>query len=240
MKKMIVGLFLGMFVIALSPLHASTYFGGFEDTVGGDYDYNDVVFSLSGTGLTLNSSGTWYPESAVTLGTSGTPFWNHASGDGPNYNVGYCIYGGGTCNGGTALDAGADFLASSTMGSVNDVTFTPVSSTATVILGITADSDEIGWYLASSPGTINWISGTDSFTPGGTFGLVGCNDWTGSRCADNPFYSQTVDGNNGDTISHFAFFGPAPTATPEPGTLAMVGLGLLGLVGLGRRKALQS
>jgi hypothetical protein len=137
------------------------------------------------------------------------------------------------------LDAGADFLASRTMGSVNDVTFTPVSSTATVILGITADSDEIGWYLASSPGTINWISGTDSFTPGGTFGLVGCNDYSAAGgCGDNPFYSQTVDGNNGDTISHFAFFGPVPT--PEPGTLAMVGLGLLGLVGLGRRRALQN
>src|ERR1700722_17928395 len=125
MKKQILGLFLGLFVIALIPAHADTYYGGFEDTVGGDYDYNDLVFSLSGAGLTLNSSGTWYGESTATLGTSGTPFWNHASGDGPNDNIGYCMYGGGNCNGGTALDAGGYFLARSTKGAVKNRTFTP-------------------------------------------------------------------------------------------------------------------
>ena len=240
MKRLVFGLFLGIFVIALSPAHATTYLGGFEDTVGGDYDYNDIVFSLSGSGLVLDSNGTWYAQSAATLGTSGTPFWNHASGDGPQDNVGYCVYGGGNCNGGIALDAGADFLASSSKGSVNDVTFTPVTSTASVILGITADSDEIGWFLTSSPGTINWITSSTPFTPGGTFGLVGCNDWTGSRCIGNEFYSVTADGNGNDPISHFAFFGPAPVATPEPGAIAMLGFGLLGLVGLRRRSALLS
>jgi hypothetical protein len=239
MKKLVLGLFLGLFVIALSPAHATTYYGGFEDTVGGDYDYNDVVFSLAGTGLTLNSSASWNAESTVTLGTSGTPFWNHASADGPKDNVGYCIYGGGGCNGGTAIDAGAAFLATSTGGSANDVTFSPTSSTASVILSITADSDEIGWYDVSSPSTIHWIGGSDAFTPGGAFGLVGCNDWTGSSCAGTDFYSVTSSGNGGDTVSHFAFFGPS-VSTPEPGEMAMVGLGLLGLVGLRRRKALQS
>ncbi len=243
MKRFLSGLFLSLFVIALMPVHADTYYGGYEDTVGGDYDYNDLVFSLSGAGLVLNSSGTWYPESAATLGTSGTPFWNHSSFDGPNYNVGYCIYGGGSCNGGAALDSGANFLASSTKGSVNDVTFTPGSSTATVILGIAADKNELGWFLTSDPTAINWIGGvggSDSFTPGGTFGLVGCNDWTGSSCAGTEFFSVTSDGNGGDSTSHFAFFGPAAVATPEPGTLGLVGSGLLALVGLRRRKVLQS
>jgi hypothetical protein len=242
MKRLVLGLFLGLFVIALMPVHADTYFGGYEDTVNGDYDYNDLVFSLSGTALTLNSSGTWYSESAATLGTSGTPFWNHSSFDGSNYNVGYCVYGGGHCNGGAALDSGADFLASGTKGSVNDVTFTPGSATATVILGIAADKNELGWFLTSDPSAIHWIGAagsSDSFTPGGTFGLVGCNNWTGSRCAGTEFFSVTSDGNGGDSASHFAFFGPAPVAAPEPGTLGLVGLGLLGLIGM-RRQILQS
>jgi hypothetical protein len=112
-----------------------------------------------------------------------------------------------------------------------------------VILGITADKNELGWFLTSDASAIHWIGGvggSDSFTPGGTFGLVGCNDWTGSSCAGTEFFSVTSDGNGGDSASHFAFFGPAPVAAPEPGTLGLVGFGLLGLVGLRRRQVLQS
>ncbi len=88
--------------------NASTFYGGFEDTIQGDYDYNDIVFSLSGDGLTLNSlTGQWNQK--PVLGTSGTPFWNHSSFDGSKYNVGYCIYGGGNC--GAALDSNANYLA---------------------------------------------------------------------------------------------------------------------------------
>ena len=65
------------------PALASTYYGGFEDFKGGDYDYNDIVFTVSGNGLTLNTSdGRWY--SKPTLGTGGVPFWNNASYDGSN------------------------------------------------------------------------------------------------------------------------------------------------------------
>jgi hypothetical protein len=248
MKKMAAGLFLALFVIALSPAHATTYYGGFEDTTGGssDYDYNDLVFSVSGTNLVLNmGTGTsWYPETAADLNDSGTPFWNNNSYDSPSAhdNIGYCIYGGpsGSCGGHAAIDPTGDFLAasSSPSGSANNVTFSLPSgmTTATIILGITADTDELGWYNLSAPGTIFWFtSGTDNFTPTGTFGLAGCNDWTGSSCGDTPFRSVTSA-----DISQFAFFGPAPVTTPEPGTFAMLGLGLLGLVGLMRRKALQN
>lgn len=46
---------------------------------------------------TLNGAGSWQSWSPSTLGTSGVPFWNNASGDGPNYNVGWCLVGGGGC-----------------------------------------------------------------------------------------------------------------------------------------------
>ena len=38
MKRFLLALFLSLFVIALMPVHADTYYGGYEDTVGGDYD----------------------------------------------------------------------------------------------------------------------------------------------------------------------------------------------------------
>jgi hypothetical protein len=242
MKRLVLGLLLAIFVLALSPARATTYVGGFEDTVGGDSDYNDVVFSLTGSSLVLNMGPgtTWYAETPADLNNSGTPFWNNFSGDPPgnSNNIGYCVYGGG-CDGQTAIDPTGDFLAASSTPSksANDVTFsTSGQTTETFILGITADTDELGWYNISSPGTIHWFTGgTNNFTPTGDFGLAGCNDWTGSRCGDTPFLSVTSA-----PTSQFAFFGPAPVSTPEPSTLAMLGFGLMGLFGLGRRKALQS
>src|SRR5579875_3982383 len=83
---------------------SNTYFGGFEDTTGrsSDYDYNDVVFSISGSGLTLDygSQGAWY--AAVTPNNNGNPFWDNTSSDTPGAtnNVGFCMYGAAsTCDG---------------------------------------------------------------------------------------------------------------------------------------------
>src|SRR5438128_1528538 len=105
------------------PAFAGTYYGGFEDVKGGDYDYNDIVFTLSGNGLTLNTSdGHWYNK--PTLGTSGIPFWNNTSYDGGNKNIGFCVYGGGNC--GAGLSPTAQYLASNNThktGSANDVSF---------------------------------------------------------------------------------------------------------------------
>src|SRR5215831_16720930 len=107
-----------------------TIWGGFEDTVtppnGSDYDYNDLVFSLSGAGLTLNTvvgDGALFAKPAVLNSGSGTatpnaatPFWNNPSLDGAGgFNVGWCIYGGGSCNGGVGL-APADLYAANGAG----------------------------------------------------------------------------------------------------------------------------
>ncbi len=218
-----------------TPIFGSTYFAGLEDINGLDYDYNDVVFSLSGGSLNLNTStGKWFNE--PTLGTSQMPFWNRSSLDGVNYNVGYCIYGGGSCNGGNALDPGAKYLADSTSvtGSTNDVTFT---SKGQVILNVdvqvTAGRDKIGWYSMATPGVVNWLNpnstnGTYSFDPGGQFGLVGGND-LGAK-----YFSQAWAGTQ-DAVSHFAFFDP-PAAVPEPGTAGLIALSLIGSVWFVRRQ----
>jgi PEP-CTERM motif len=223
-------------VLLTAPMFGSTYYGGLEDWTGLDYDYNDVVFSLSGSNLTLHSSGQWYSE--PTLGTSGGPFWNRSSMDGANYNVGYCIYGGGSCNGGAALDAGAKYLAMSAngrAGSVNNVTFTADGVVVlTVALQVTAAKDDIGWYSLSDPQVINWLdpksaNGQYSFDPHGAFGLVGGNStydyYSNSKMSE--YFSKVRYGSR-DDISHFAFFSDPPTIVPEPGMTGLMSLGLLG------------
>lgn len=214
------------------PTWANTYFGGFEDSVttqnqASDYDYNDLVFSISSQNLTLVSNGNWY--SKPTLGTNGTPYWNTHSFDGPNLNAGYCVYGGGNCGTGAGLDPSAVYLASGDHQSANDVYF----SASDLIEGhvdakFANDHNLLGWYNLSTPDQINWLAGSGTpgasfqFTPNGDFGLVGTNG------LGQNFYSQTAYGTS-DTVSHFAYFDPV---APEPGQagLLAVGLAALGLL----------
>ena len=227
------------------PMFATTYFGGLEDWTALDYDYNDVVFSVSGNGLTLQSTGSWFNQ--PVLGTNGSPFWNNSSLDGPNDNIGFCIYGGGTCNGGAALDAGAKYLAdnASNTGSTNDVTF---RSNGLVTLNIavqnTSSLDRLGWYSVSNPAAISWLNagntGTYSFTLDGSFGLVGQSQSRDSN-QGYTYYSQSSYGNQ-DNVSHFAFFGvPASdVVTPEPSGIGLLSIGLaVGAAIFRKRKAVN-
>jgi hypothetical protein len=209
---------------------ASTYFGGFEDTVGtrytySDYDYNDLVFSITGQTLTLISNGTWYTK--PHLGTNGTPFWNHSSSDGNEMNVGYCIYGGGNC--GAGLDRSALYLASRHKQSVENVYFSVNGSlTGEIDIKYTSDHNLLGWYSVGDPyHSIHWLSGNVgsvfSFTPTGDFGLIASNN-NGSIWGQN-FYSQDYYGTQDDQ-SHFAFFA---AEAPEPGQIGLLAIGLLGV-----------
>lgn len=247
--KLTTAALIGVSLLFSAPAWCTTIYGGFEDSVGGDYDYNDLVFSLTGSSLTLIAPGASFFSAPAVLnggtgpiGQYGTPFWNNNSQDGATYNIGFCIYGGGTCNSGAGLDPGADYVASdpgSTTGSANDVTFSVDGNIdATVYLDITADHDILGWYNVAAPTVINWldqtgpVTGIYSFTPDGNFGLVGDN----SDGSGTTYYSQTTLGNGNDPtgVSHFVFF--EDVAAPEPSTLLLVGAALIG-VGMVRRPA---
>jgi len=224
------------------PTWANTYVGGFEDTITtlsgtSDYDYNDLVFSISGQNLSLVSNGTWY--SKPVLGTNGTPFWNMHSYDGPNMNVGYCVYGGGNCGTGAGLDPSAFYLASGNRQSVSNVYFSadgPVDGS--VDAKFANDHNVLGWYSVSTPGNINWLASSDEpgdifhFTPDGDFGLVANN---GGELGQS-FYSTGVYATP-DDVSHFAFFG---TDAPEPGQAGLLAIGLIALSLLLRRRMLAA
>ena len=47
---------------------------------------------------TLNGNGSWQTWSTSVLNTTSTgPYWNGTSGDGPEYNIGWCLTGTGNC-----------------------------------------------------------------------------------------------------------------------------------------------
>lgn len=212
-----------------------TFFGGYEDTRGGDYDYNDIIFQISAPGLKLNSSGTW--NEAPVLGTSGTPFWNNASLDGANANVGYRIYGGGSL--GAGLDPSAKYLAGAAGESVSDVFFSfgPVASSVTTVgadidLKISAHNNELGYFYLTDPATVNWFASgagqSYSFTDVGAkaFGIAARDLVTG-----DVFYS-TGYGTQDAGINHIAWFAEAP----EPATWAFLGLGLIAAGAVARKR----
>jgi hypothetical protein len=229
---------IGAAALALAvPTFADTYYGGFEDLKGGDYDYNDIVFTLSGNGLKLNTTdGKFYSKPALP-GTSGNPFWNNASLDGPAKNVGYCIYGGGNC--GAGISATAQFLANSanTRKSADNVFFSTdfLGQVNTQInVSITAGDDQLYYYYTSAPGLLFPFFQQSAnhlyFYALGDFGIAGVNKTTGSV-----FYSQSSLDSLHDPNSHFAFFGNT-AAAPEPGAMGLMGGGLLAIGALFHRR----
>ena len=221
----------GAALLMASPMFASTYYGGFEDLRNGDYDYNDLVFSLSGSKLSLKTSdGAWFSEPAVN--NNAKPFWDNLSGDGDKKNVGYCIYGGGTC--GSGIDPDAKYLGDKSHKNLaaDDVYFSTRGAVESdLILSIASATDVLGWYNVSSPNIVhlfntNGGTGSYSFNPHGDFGLIASNGVD----SHSFYYSQDKYGIQ-DSTSHFAFFQAEDMQpTPEPGTMGVMGGGLM-LVG---------
>lgn len=241
--------FILLFAGASLSMNAGTVYIGFKDHAGAtvDYDYNDLVFAVSSPTLEVQSNASWTSTiptltadgySALNAGLQDTPYWNNASLDGPKYNIGWCIYGGGNCNGGVGLSPNASYLTGlppTPTSSPNDVTFMssdPV--TVTLLIHIAGSKDYLGWYDAAKPGEIHPLGNGSmapavfTFQPTAAFGLQGFNEFSGET-----FYSQTAVGGTQDAVSHFAYFSTvdSPSSfivpssfilTPEPGTFLLL------------------
>ena len=202
--------------------HAGTVYIGFKDMAGPsvDYDYNDLVFAVSGTNLNIISDASWSTSqpiltangaAASNLGLVSAPYWNNTSYDGPKKNIGWCIYGGGNCNDGVALGSSADYLTTdpnSSTASPDDVLFHSGGTVTVTLLGHVAESNNnLGFYPADDPSKVTrlfdgtQVSYTATFRTVGDFGLVGWNELNGQT-----FFSRAADGGTGDAVSHFAYF----------------------------------
>lgn len=218
-------------LLAVTPVMASTLWIGAEDLrlPGGDKDYNDMVFSMLGPGLTVKGSGAWQPMSSPNQG--GTPYWDNGSIDGAGgWNVGYFMTGTGNFAGNPnspALPvAQLQYWGIGTNYDPSFLLFSTGGAQTTILAEVAgySGSNSLYWFAASDPSVLNQVfSGADgvgaamSFNPGGVdFGL--------RLLSPDGDFRTTIDGGQ------FAVFGQVP----EPLSLFLLGGGLLGL-GLLRR-----
>ncbi len=218
------------------PAHAtsfssSAYYVGVEDYPvsgpgAGDKDYNDLVFTLSGSGLTLNSSGTL--SNPITPDDNGSPFWDNLSGDGAGKNFGNCLYTAAMnpCTGGAPIDPSAKYLSNG--GGFVGFDFSGASGSVSLTIDAALHSDNDTLYWCTDPSHCHAITGGGTFTPGaGTF-YFALLDTTGTE------HSYTSESSN------FAAALNPTQATPEPLSLALTGSGLLGLFFVRRRRTHSS
>lgn len=224
-------LFAGAAVTARATSFSSiAYYVGVEDRpvsglTAGDKDYNDLVFTLSGAGLLLNSNGTLSNPTAPN--DNGSPFWNNLSVDGAGKNFGNCLYtaASNACTGGAPIDPSAKYLSNG--GGFAGFDFSGASGLVTLTIDASLHTDNDTLYWCTDPSHCHVITNGGSFTPGaGTFYF---------SVLDGFYYTYTSE-----TSNFAAALSPTqpltPTQpTPEPLSLALTGSGLVGLFFLRRR-----
>lgn len=111
---------------------------------------------------TLNGAGgSWQTWTSSTLATTGGPYWNNSSADGPESNIGWCLLGTGNCSMQNAPGAALPFFGNGNA-AVSTMSFTTGANPITISLrGVfTSQSnpagglDNFGYYTVGAGGAI--------------------------------------------------------------------------------------
>ena len=207
------------------PISAGTIWVGIEDQKlpGGDKDYNDMVFRLTGNNLSVVGSGSW--QNMVIPNQDGTPYWDNGSTDGAGgYNIGYFMTGTGVFGSNpNSPDISVSQLQYWGIGASADnsfMLFSTGSDSYSMLLEMAAwaGQNSLYWFNQSTPSTLNLLfagsataGAVASFVPNGNFGLL----------FNGPGGAYRTTSNGGQ----FAMF----SQVPEPSTYATMGGALLGL-----------
>ena len=220
-----------------------------DSTVEGIGDYNDYILSLSGVSAVSLDGGGYLSLSPVVLYgatsqnlspiTATDPFWNNASLDGADYNIGYCAEVMANCaTGVSGIPTVNEYLQDGGTGSsdpdfIFQVTNPSTATQLTMIAAAENPDQALSWYQTDASGNILGPGGLMFFgsangatfnIPAGVtyFGLSFAITNEGRNFATENALSATAD----DGVSRYAVFDES-SGVPEPGTLALFGLGAL-------------
>jgi len=196
------------------------------------------LVSISACADTLNGNGSWQTWSPTVLNTPTTgPYWNGNSGDGPEYNIGWCLTGTGNCK--ISNPPGALAYYGNGNAAASNVSFTNSGVAQQVSLaGLFSNQNGVrpngtnyfGWYTDNGGVvTLNpLLNSTEAvgsyatFAPTGTYGFYEENVQSPntSYTANYFWFTDTsLDYTSGpgapatDGGQHFSIFGSAGSST---------------------------